>query len=112
MYARVATFEGEPRTLDQGIAASREMIESNLDAPPDGLEGAKSVWMLVDRESGRSLGITLFDSEDDLRRGDEALSRMTPPVPSAAKRTRVDLYEIAYTRELPTSKGRIASRAR
>ncbi len=100
MYARVATFEGKPEHVEKGIAATREMIESSLDSPPDGLEGVRGLWMLVDRETGRSVGITLFDSEDDLRRGDDALSAMSPPVAGAAKRTGVDFYEVAFQRQL------------
>ena len=37
-----------------------------------GLEGAK-VPMLVNRETGKCVGVTLFESEDALQRGDEAL---------------------------------------
>ena len=42
---------------------------------PAGLEGAKML-MLVNRESGKGLGVTLFESEDAMRRGDEALNAM------------------------------------
>jgi hypothetical protein len=34
--------------------------------------------MLVSRESGRGLGVTLFESEEAMRRGDEALNAMNP----------------------------------
>jgi hypothetical protein len=100
VYARIATFEGPPERLKQGVAATRKMVESSLDSPPDGLEAVRGIWMLVDRESGRSLGITLFDSEDDLRRGDDALSALSPPAEGAAKRTGVDFYEVAFERQM------------
>ena len=40
---------------------------------PVGLAEAK-LLMLVDRASGDMLGVTLFDSEEALRKGDEAMN--------------------------------------
>jgi hypothetical protein len=34
--------------------------------------------MLVNRETGKGVGITLFDDEEAMRRGDEALNAMNP----------------------------------
>ena len=90
MYARVATFEGDPSHLDEAISMVRGQVEAG-DAPP-GLEGSKML-MLVDRESGKGLGVTLFDSEEAMRRGDEALNAMNPPGESG-RRTAVDFYEV------------------
>ncbi len=71
MHARVASFnlgEGVDQTVDQ----IRGDVESG-NRPP-GLEDAKGMMMLVDRSTGKSLGITLFDSEErdeEGRRGAE-----------------------------------------
>src|SRR5215210_3335410 len=79
MYARIAMFEGEGSDrLDDAIGTNRRQIEGALESPPEGLEAVREVWMLVDREAGRSVDITLFDTEEGLRRGDEALNRMSP----------------------------------
>jgi hypothetical protein len=48
--------------------------------------------MLVDRESGKGLGVTLFESEDAMRRGDEALNAMSPGASEA--RTSVEFFEV------------------
>jgi hypothetical protein len=90
VYARVATFEGDPAHLDEAITMVRGQVEAG-DAPP-GLEGTKML-MLVDRESGKGLGVTLFESEDAMRRGDEALNAMNPPGESG-RRTAVEFYEV------------------
>ena len=90
MHARVATFEGDPSHLDEAISMVRGQVEAG-DVPP-GLEGTKML-MLVDRESGKGLGVTLFDSEEAMRRGDEALNAMNPPGESG-RRTAVDFYEV------------------
>jgi hypothetical protein len=48
--------------------------------------------MLVDRATGTGLGITLFESEEAMRRGDEALNAMNPG--SGERRTAVAFYEV------------------
>lgn len=93
MHARVATFElGDG--LDQTINEIRSDVESG-NRPP-GLEDAKGVMMLVDRSSGKSIGITFFDDEDALKRGDEALNAMSPS--GGGSRTGVEFYEVAVQR--------------
>jgi hypothetical protein len=100
MYARIATFEGEPDRVDQAVEATRGQVEANWESPPEGLEAAKEMWMLVDRKGGRGLGITLYETEEDLRRGDEALNAMTPPDPEATgRRTGVSVYEVALRKQ-------------
>ena len=89
MYARVATFEADPASVDDAINMVRSEVESG-DAPP-GLEGAKML-MLVNRESGKGLGVTLFESEDAMRRGDEALNAMSPG--PSERRTAVEFFEV------------------
>jgi heme-degrading monooxygenase HmoA len=81
MYARVATFESQPDNVDDAIAMVRAEVASG-ETPP-GLEGAKML-MLVNRETGKGVGVTLFESEEAMRRGDEALNAMNPGVRSVA----------------------------
>ena len=89
MYARVATFESDPGKVDEAIAMVRAQVESG-ETPP-GLEGAKML-MLVDRESGKGVGVTLFDSEEAMRRGDEALNSMNPG--GTERRVSVEFFEV------------------
>jgi hypothetical protein len=89
MYARVATFEGNPSNVDESISRVRSEVESGNS--PAGLEGAKML-MLVDRKSGKGLGITLFESEEAMRRGDEALNAMTPG--AGGQRLSVEFFEV------------------
>jgi hypothetical protein len=88
MHARVAMFETDSATLDDEIASMRERVGA---ASPPGLEGAK-MMLLVDREAGKGLGITLFESEEAMRRGDEALNAMSPG--GGTRRTSVAFYEV------------------
>ena len=89
MYARVATFDSDPSRVDEAIDLVRSSVES--EDTPEGLEGAKML-MLIDRETGKGLGVTLFDSEDAMRRGDEALNAMSPG--ATERRTSVEFYEV------------------
>jgi hypothetical protein len=88
MYARVATFESDPAKVDDAIAMVRSQVEGDA---PTGLEGAKML-MLVNRESGKGVGISLFESEDAMRRGDEALNGMNPG--ATERRTSVEFFEV------------------
>jgi hypothetical protein len=89
VYARVATFDSDPNQIDDAIELVRGEVEA--DETPEGLEGAKML-MLVDRQTGKSIGITLFDSEEAMRRGDEALNAMSPG--GTERRTSVEFYEV------------------
>ena len=88
MYARVATFESDPAKVDDAIAMVRDEVDGEV---PPGLEGAKML-MLVNRETGKGLGVTLFETEDAMRRGDEALNAMDPG--STERRVSVEFFEV------------------
>ena len=89
MYARLATFESDPSKIDDAIASVREEVQSG--DTPEGLKGARML-MLVNRETGKGVGITLFDSEEAMRRGDEALNAMNPG--GSERRTSVEFFEV------------------
>jgi hypothetical protein len=89
MYARVATFESDPSHVDDAIEMVRTQVESG-ETPP-GLEGAKML-MLINRETGKGLGVTLFESEGAMQRGDEALNAMNSG--GSERRTSVEFFEV------------------
>jgi hypothetical protein len=89
MYARVATFESDPANLDEAISTVRGQVGSG-NTPP-GLKGAKML-MLINRETGKGLGVTLFESEEAMRLGDEALNAINPG--AGERRTSVEFYEV------------------
>jgi hypothetical protein len=89
MYARVATFQGDPANVDKAISQVRGEVESGT--VPPGLEGAKML-MLVNRDTGKGIGVTLFENEEAMRRGDEALNAMNPG--AGEQRTSVEFFEV------------------
>jgi hypothetical protein len=94
MHARIATFAGDPAGIDQMLEGIREDVEN--DNRPPGLEDATGVMILVDRATGKSLGITFFPDEEALKKGDEALNKMSPDGPSS--RQSVEFYEVPIQR--------------
>ena len=76
MYARVARWEGAEADT---IRATAQAINAEAaSGPPEGLP-AKALLLLIDPDGGRSLAISLFETEEDLRKGDETLNAMSPP---------------------------------
>jgi len=92
MYARVARWEGAE---GEALRRSAEEISSRAaSGPPEGVP-AKGLLMLVDPDSGRSLAVSLFETMEDLRQGDETLNAMSPGGDDVGRRTSVETYEVA-----------------
>jgi hypothetical protein len=92
MYARVAKWEGgSAESIQQSISRIQADAESG---PPEGVP-ARGFTMLVDRDGGRVLAISLFETEADLRQGHETLNAMSPPVDMGTRAT-VETYEVAF----------------
>jgi hypothetical protein len=90
VYVRVATFESAGN-LDEAIDQVKGDVET--DNRPPGLEDAKGMMMLVNRETGKSMGLVMFETEEALKRGDEALNAMSPGS-GGGQRTNVEIYEM------------------
>jgi hypothetical protein len=87
--ARVVTFDGvnSERMADM----QREMQSSER---PDNVP-AKEIVVLHDPEAEKSVVILFFETDDDYKRGDEALNAM-PAGDTPGKRTSVAKYQVAF----------------
>ena len=104
MYARVVRFEGgDPSVIDEQVADMKRQMDAarSGDVPADAPEQVRTLMdtvtrfiELVDRESGSSVGIAFCETEENVRRADEALDSMSPPQ-EVGKRTAVDIFEVA-----------------
>jgi hypothetical protein len=74
------------------IAEMQREMEGN--ERPDEVP-AKEIIVLHDPEAEKSVVIVFFDTDDDYRRGDEALSAM-PASDTPGKRTSVAKYQVAF----------------
>jgi hypothetical protein len=87
-FARVVSFDGVSK--DRIEEMKREMNEGDR---PDEIP-ATEVVVLHDAEADRSLVILFFETEDDYKRGDEALNAM-PAGDTPGQRTAVTKYDVA-----------------
>jgi hypothetical protein len=85
--ARVVTFDGVSK--DRMEELKRELSEG--DRPDD--VPATEIIVLHDADAEKSVVVVFFDSEDDYRKGDEALSAM-PAGDTPGRRTSVAKYDV------------------
>lgn len=94
MYARVARWEGaDAKALEESAAGIRARAAEEA-GPPPGVP-AKEFLLLQDTAAGTAIGITLFETEEDYRQGDETLNSMSPPGEGMGERRSVEKFELA-----------------
>ena len=86
--ARVVSFDG----VDSDRMAEMQREMEGGERPDD--VPAKEIVVLHDPEAEKSLVILFFETEDDYRRGDEALNAM-PAGDTPGQRTSVTKYQVA-----------------
>ena len=94
MFARVTMSEGKPERVEAGIRSYRE----NVGPAAKKMAGFKGSYLLVDRKSGRMLGVALWDTEENLRASAKVAAELRAGVTQAAAATKpptVEIYEVA-----------------
>jgi heme-degrading monooxygenase HmoA len=93
MYARVSTFEGPPDQIDEGLRYMREEIMPKAFQEDEGFKGVLS---LADRQSGKTLTITFWESEETMRATEEEANRLRSELADAGGETiaSVERYEV------------------
>ena len=95
MYVRIARFEDAGGNWDERIEEVRKRMSGEVDSPmAQTLDAVKRALMLVDRENNRGAGVIFCETEEDLRRVEQAMEQMSPP-PGAGTRASVEVYEVA-----------------
>ncbi len=100
MHARVTTIQGAPGKVDDVARQAQEQTLPQLQK----MDGFKGFVALGDRQSGKMLGVSFWESEEALRASDEAASS----VRSAAAETAdgivagVEEYEV-FVNEAPSA---------
>lgn len=95
MYVRIARFENAEGNWEERIEEVRKRMSGEVDSPmAQALDAVERAMMLVDRENGRGAGVIFCETEEDLRRIDQAMNQMSPP-PGAGTRASVEVYEVA-----------------
>ena len=98
MHARVATFEGGDPEQVRGMV--EEINRQAASGPPEGVP-AIGLLLLHRPTDGKVLAISLFQTEQDLQKGDATLSAMDPPVQGGmGRRVSVEMFEVASKLDL------------
>ena len=100
MHARVSIFEGAPDEIDEGLRQAREQVLPRARQ----MDGFKGIIALGDRQSGKTLGITLWESEEAMRASEEAANRLREESAEASGGTvaGVERYEVGLF-EVPSA---------
>jgi hypothetical protein len=98
MYARLSRFAGlPPERIDQTV---REFEQGQL-PHFEKAEGYKGVIVGVDREEGKAMAITFWETRQDLRASDKLADQAREVAMSSAQPSRepiVDRYELVIQR--------------
>jgi hypothetical protein len=98
MHARVATFEGGDPEQVRGMV--EEINRQAASGPPEGVP-AIGLLLLHRPSDAKVLAISLFQTEQDLQKGDATLSAMDPPVQGGmGRRVSVEMFEVASKLDL------------
>jgi heme-degrading monooxygenase HmoA len=93
MYARHVTVHGTPSRMDEAVRSVQERVLPVLKE----CAGFKGQLLLVDRDKGEAVGISLWDTEDNMRASEEkvaAARQQTADEVGAASAPEVALYEL------------------
>src|SRR5712691_3245302 len=93
MHARVTSLSGSPDDVDGGVASFRENV-----VPFTHEQGGKGAILLVDRQTGKAIAITLWEDEQALRASEERANTLRAQAAEdmgAAGAPTVDRYEVA-----------------
>ena len=93
MYARLSFIDGSPEAIDAGTSSFRDQV-----VPTVRQDGGTGALLLIDREGGRAIGITLWSDEEAMRASEEDANRLRAQAADEVHATappRVERFEVA-----------------
>ena len=91
MHARIGTWQGTPDDLDRWITRAREHVKPAIRQDP----GLAAVYWLVDREGGKGLIVTLWESEEAMDASERArAARQAGTSAATGASVTTDRYEV------------------
>jgi hypothetical protein len=104
MFARIATFESTDPAADEKLMdQAGEIVEPII----KGMKGIQGHMELVDRNSGKSLSISFFDSEANAIAAEQIFDEEMPKALGglmqqfSGRRTSVDRYDVLVDERVP-----------
>jgi hypothetical protein len=105
MIARIATFEStDPAADEQLMDQAMEVVEPMI----RGMTGIQGHMELLDRNSGKSLSISLFDTEENALAAERIFDEEMPRALGAlmqqfsGRRTSVERYDVLVDERVPS----------
>ncbi len=91
MFARIGTWQGSAEELERWIRRSREEVRPGIQK--DG--GLAAAYWLVDRDAGKGLIVTFWESAEAMRASEEArLKRQAATTASTGAKVTTERFEI------------------
>jgi Antibiotic biosynthesis monooxygenase len=92
VYARVNTLQAAPNRIDDVAQVVREVVFPGIRA----LAGFRGYMVLGSRETGKALGVTLWESEEERRLSEDRAGQIRPRVEAATGGTMeaIEGYEV------------------
>lgn len=98
MHARASAMSGDPAK----VSTTSQLLESELYAQLEQIDGFKGVVALGQRDTGRSLVVTFWESEDAMTASTERANQMRSAAAEelGASTPQVDTYEVLFYRAM------------
>ena len=94
MFARLGAWQGSADELERWIERAREHVKPSIQQDP----GLKAAYWLVDRDGGKGLIVTFWESEAAMRASEEArLRRQAATSAATGAQVTTERYEIIDT---------------
>jgi len=91
MHARIGTWQGTPEELERWVTRAREHVKPSVSQDA----GLTAAYWLVDREGGRGLIVTIWESEAAMHASEQArLQRQSATSAATNARVTTDRYEV------------------
>jgi heme-degrading monooxygenase HmoA len=99
MHARISTLEGPPDQVEEGLRYVREQVLPLMQQQ----DGFKGFIALADRQSGKVIGVSLWESEQAMQASEEVGDRTRSESAEAVSGTvaGVERYEVGLI-EMPS----------
>jgi heme-degrading monooxygenase HmoA len=93
MFARVTTAHGAPERLDDTLRTIREQAVPLF----QGQAGFQHLYILIDRQSGKGLSVSLWESREALAQAEAAINQLRGQVAQSTGMAPLttEVYEVA-----------------
>jgi heme-degrading monooxygenase HmoA len=94
MYATVNDITGPADQLDEAIAGFKEEVVPRVQA----MDGLARGYLLLDRDNGRTIGITVWETEETLRASEETATGLRSSASEWATSVDVSRYQVVVSK--------------